>query len=133
MDKVKINENILIQEIKIANKTEQILTNTAMLLGSGGFLLAGLASYLNTTILIIFEGEKILFFPQGLTMTLYGLIGTLLSINQIITYIFNVGEGYNEFNKLKEKIIIFRKGLPGRYKDIKLTYSLNDIVGELDL
>lgn len=130
MNEVKVNKNILRQEITIADKKTQNLINTVMLLGSIGFLFSGFASYTNTTILTIFEGNKILFFPQGLTMTLYGIIGTLISLNQIVTYSFNVGEGYNEFNKENGKITIFRKGMPGSGNNIKLKYSLNDIVRE---
>nr|AYB71455.1 photosystem I assembly protein Ycf4 [Trachelomonas grandis] len=122
-----MNKEILRQEITITNKTTQNLTNLLMFFGSIGFLLTGIASYINETILIIFEGDKIVFFPQGLTMLIYGITGTLLTINQIITYMFNFGEGYNEFNKSEKKMTIFRKGMPGRNKDIELNYPLNDI------
>ena len=68
------------------------------------------------------------FFPQGLTMQLYGVAGLLISLNQYLIVYLRVGEGYNEFNKENGNMEIYRKGFPGRTPDIKLSYSLNDIV-----
>jgi hypothetical protein len=61
-------------------------------------------------------------------MSFYGTLGLLISINQCIVTYLKVGEGYNEFNKESGKMEIFRKGFPGRTPDIKLLYSLNDIL-----
>jgi hypothetical protein len=60
-------------------------------------------------------------------MTLYGIVGTLISINQYIVLLSNIGEGFNEFNKEKGTMTIFRKGRPGKNEDINIVYPLNDI------
>ena len=120
--------NLLRHDISITNKNRQVIYNIIMVIGSLGFTLMGTASYLNETLLCLFDGTKVIFFPQGITMTIYGVIGLILSINQIRIYILKVGEGYNEFNKNTGKATIFRKGFPGNSKDVNITFSLKDIV-----
>ena len=64
-------------------------------------------------------------------MLAYGTLGLLISINQFLILYWKVGEGYNEFNKISDKMIIFRKGFPGKNEDVMITYSLNDILRNL--
>ena len=62
-----------------------------LFLGSLGFLGAGLLSYIGKL-------TSIIFFPQGLIMTFYGLVGLVLSLYLGLTILWRVGEGFNEFN-----------------------------------
>lgn len=122
------NNKILREEILTQNKPIQNFLNITLLFGSLGFLIAGISSYLNKDLLPLIDSEKILFFPQGLTMSFYGLAGTILSINQIILLYLKIGEGYNEFNKEKGEIIVFRKKSYNEKDNIELTYKITDIV-----
>lgn len=122
------NEKILIENIKETNKTTKYLINLIIALGSLGFLIVGISSYKNVTIIPFLKADDIIFFPQGLTMTLYGFLGTLISINQYTILLSNTGEGYNEFNKEKGTMTIFRKGFPGKKEEINITYPITDIV-----
>nr|YP_010700443.1 photosystem I assembly protein Ycf4 [Strombomonas costata]WCH63654.1 photosystem I assembly protein Ycf4 [Strombomonas costata] len=121
------NEKIFREEITEPNKLIKNIINSLMFLGSFGFLIVGISSYLKFNLIPILDSSKIIFFPQGLTMSLYGIAGLIISINQYLIIYLKVGEGYNEFNKENGKMEIFRKGFPGRTPDINLSYSLNDI------
>lgn len=122
------NENILIEKIEETNKKTKYFINLIMILGSIGFLIVGISSYTNLNLIPFLTADDIIFFPQGLTMFLYGFLGTIISLNQYFILFSNTGEGYNEFNKEKGVMTIFRKGLPGKNQDINITYSINDIV-----
>lgn len=119
-------DTLLIQDIKQSNKKTKNILNIITLLGSSGFLIVGISSYLNQNIIEILQADKIIFFPQGLVMSLYGTIGLILSINQILINNLNIGEGYNEFNKETNEFILIRKNTFS--KNIKLIFSLKDIV-----
>jgi Ycf4 len=67
------------------------------------------------------------FFPQGLLMSFYGSLGFLLSIYWSLLIFWNVGGGFNEFNKKEGFVRIFRWGYPGKNRKIDLSYALKDI------
>lgn len=95
--------------------------------GALGFFLVGLSSYLGFNILPFLDAKEILFFPQGLVMCFYGIVGFLLSFYLGLILLWSVGEGYNEFNKTNGTMSIFRLGFPGKNRRIQLTYLLKDI------
>nr|YP_010733662.1 photosystem I assembly protein Ycf4 [Gayralia brasiliensis]YP_010733736.1 photosystem I assembly protein Ycf4 [Monostroma nitidum]WEG92933.1 photosystem I assembly protein Ycf4 [Gayralia brasiliensis]WEG93007.1 photosystem I assembly protein Ycf4 [Monostroma nitidum] len=101
----------------------------AFIIGVGGFgfLLTGLSSYLQFNLLPIIHSEKILFFPQGLVMCFYGVLGILFSFYLVLTIFFSVGEGFNEFNKELGMVRIFRWGFPGKNRRIDLSYEMDDV------
>lgn len=122
------NGNILVEKISETNKFIKYLLNLIIAIGSFGFLIVGISSYTNITIIPFLKADEIIFFPQGLTMTFYGFLGTIISINQYFIILSNIGEGFNEFNKETGTMKIFRKGFPGKNKDINIIYPINDIV-----
>ena len=71
--------------------------------------------------------DGIAFIPQGIVMTFYGSVGVLLSLFLILNVIFNVGGGYNKYDKSLGKIEIFRLGFPIKNKEIYLSYLFKDI------
>lgn len=75
-----------------------------------------------------FDGNlKILFFPQGLSMCFYGLVGILVGAYLWFCISFGVGCGFTEFNKEKGFIRIFRLGFPGKNRFINYKYSIDNI------
>jgi len=70
---------------------------------------------------------KLPFFPQGLLMSFYGSLGILLSLYWWFLIFWNVGAGFNEFNKKDGFIRVFRWGYPGKNRKIDLSYSLKDV------
>nr|BBE24883.1 photosystem I assembly protein Ycf4 [Raphidocelis subcapitata] len=125
---------------------------TIVFVGALGFLLAGIGSYLNTLVqsedssninpIFFFVFKKFLltepatntssssaisFFPQGLLMCFYGSLGLLLSFYWWFLIFWNVGGGFNEFNKQDGFVRIFRWGYPGQNRKIDLYYNFKDI------
>ena len=123
---------------------------TIVFFGAFGFLLTGLLSYVKAVVsgqaqgdltpVLRFFVEKVLrqatndevresisFFPQGLLMCFYGSIGVLLSFYWWFLIFWNVGGGFNEFNKKDGFVRIFRWGYPGQNRKIDLYYNLKDI------
>ena len=108
--------------------------------GSIGFLITGIFSYLGTNPLAgtdmeltqaiengFLNNQLIPFFPQGLLMSFYGMLGFLLSLYWWFLIFWNIGSGFNEFNRKEGKIRIFRWGYPGKNRKIDLSYSLNEV------
>lgn len=126
---VLIRRYMIIGERRISNYWWAIFVS----LGSLGFLSTGINSYFSTVgaVTAISDIETnigvIPFFPQGLLMSFYGSLGFLLSLYWWFLIFWNVGGGFNEFNKKDGLIRIFRWGYPGKTRKIDLTYSLKDV------
>jgi len=95
--------------------------------GAGGFLATGVSSKLGYNVLPFLDASGITFFPQGLVMSFYGVAGLTLSLYLWLTIAWDVGSGYNEFNKANNTARIFRFGFPGKNRRINLTSPLADV------
>lgn len=129
-DKQPGSKNLIRRYIILGERrTSNYLWSLIILLGSCGFLLTGLSSYngFNFIPLEFLQLTKLSFFPQGLLMSFYGSLGFLLSFYWWFNIFWNVGGGFNEFNKKEGKIRIFRWGYPGKNRRIDLSYSLKDV------
>lgn len=100
---------------------------TVIFLGAFGFFIVGVSSYFQSSLFPFFVVKGILFFPQGLVMTFYGIAGLLLSLYLWLTIFWSVGGGYNEFNKDEGVLKVFRWGFPGKNRRISLVYPLTDV------
>lgn len=103
-------------------------------LGACGFLYTGFSAYMGQSLLSLITKSAsdsnsfgIEFFPQGLLMSFYGSLGLLLSFYWILLIFWNVGGGFNEFNKKEGFIRIFRWGYPGKNRKIDFIYALKDV------
>lgn len=96
-------------------------------LGASGFLLTGISSFFQFDIFGFISSKNIQFFPQGLVMCFYGTFGLIFSFFLACSVFWNVGGGFNEFNKKDGIIRIFRWGFPGKNRRIDLFYRVNDI------
>jgi hypothetical protein len=108
----------------------------ALIIGFGGlnFLLTGFSSYREQNLLPFIHAENIAFFPQGLVMSFYGLLGLLFCLYLTLTIVWNIGGGFNLLDKQKKIVRIFRWHFPGINRRINLTYALNQIIAiELEL
>lgn len=111
------------QIIENTSKNQDIILSLGIFIFSIGFLIVGLSSYFQYN---FNNSTKILFFPQGITMIFYGTLGFISSTHQFINLYFKVGEGFNEFDKEKGKIKIYRNNFPGTNANIE--YLLKDIL-----
>jgi hypothetical protein len=95
--------------------------------GGFGFLTVGFSSYMKHNFIPPLHAENILFIPQGAVMSFYGIAAVFLSLYLLCTIIFGVGSGFNEFNKKKGIIRIFRWGFPGKNRRIEISFLIKDI------
>ena len=129
LKKIMNPENLIRRYIIVG---ERRLSNywwaSVILLGAIGFLITGISSYTGLNIFNKVSGQSDLaFFPQGLLMSFYGSLGFLLSLYWWLLVFWNVGGGFNEFNKKDGFIRIFRWGYPGKNRKIDLYYTLKDV------
>jgi hypothetical protein len=122
-------ENIRRYEVLGSRRFSNIFWATFLTIGGTSFFLTGLSSFFGKEILPFFHSEIIVFFPQGLVMCFYGILGFFLSIYLWLTILWQVGEGFNEFNKQKRIFRVFRWGFPGKNRRIDFSYLLSDIEG----
>ncbi|DAD49256.1 TPA_asm: hypothetical protein HUJ06_031998 [Nelumbo nucifera] len=91
------------------------------------FLLVGTSSYLGRNLISLFPSQQILFFPQGIVMSFYGIAGLFISSYLWCTISWNVGSGYDRFDRKEGIVCIFRWGFPGKNRRIFLRFLMRDI------
>jgi hypothetical protein len=96
-------------------------------IGGTGFFLAGLSSYFRVNLLPIGDPIDLVFIPQGIAMGFYGVAGLLLATYLWLTILWNVGGGYNEFDRAAGQIKIFRQGYPGKNRKVEVSCRTNDV------
>ncbi|YP_009766852.1 photosystem I assembly protein Ycf4 (plastid) [Arachis duranensis] len=121
------SERIWVELIAGSRKTSNFCWAFILFLGSLGFLLVGISSYLGRNLLSLFPSQQILFFPQGIVMSFYGIAGLFISSYLWCTIWWNVGSGYDRFDKKAGIVCIFRWGFPGKNRRIFLRFLMKDI------
>ena len=123
----QVTQQTLKQDILGSRRLSNLLWAVIVTMGGIGFLLAGLSSYLQTNLLIVSDTSGLQFVPQGVALTFYGVAGSLLATYLWLLLVWNVGGGYNEFNKETGKAVIFRQGYPGKNRQVKLEIPLPEV------
>nr|YP_009771259.1 photosystem I assembly protein Ycf4 [Smithia erubescens]QIT01961.1 photosystem I assembly protein Ycf4 [Smithia erubescens] len=121
------SERIWVELLAGSRKTSNFCWAFIIFLGSLGFLLVGISSYLGRNLLSLFPSQEILFFPQGIVMSFYGIAGLFISSYLWCTIFWNVGSGYDRFDKKAGIVCIFRWGFPGKNRRIFLRFLIKDI------
>jgi hypothetical protein len=121
------SKSLLKEEIIGARNFRSILTMSILFFAGLGFFLAGLSSYFNTNLLQITNTSEIKFIPQGIALLFYGTGALGLSFYLILTMLWNVGSGYNEFSKDENIVRIVRVGFPGKNRIVFLSYDFNNV------
>nr|YP_010596194.1 photosystem I assembly protein Ycf4 [Tanaecium pyramidatum]WAJ60412.1 photosystem I assembly protein Ycf4 [Tanaecium pyramidatum] len=110
-----------------ARKLSNFFWALTVFLGSLGFLFVGISSYLGRNLISFVSSEQVPFFPQGIVMFFYGIAGLFISLYLWSTISWNVGSGYDRFDKKEGIARIFRWGFPGKNRRIVLEFYLKDI------
>jgi hypothetical protein len=113
---------ILRQEVLGSRRPSNYFWAVIVSIGGLGFLLAGLSSYLKVNLLLVSDTSALQFIPQGVALLFYGTAGSLLALYLWLSLLWNVGGGYNEFNKETGKVKIFRWSYPGKNRRIDLDW-----------
>nr|YP_009716060.1 photosystem I assembly protein Ycf4 [Suaeda glauca]QGL09185.1 photosystem I assembly protein Ycf4 [Suaeda glauca]UQK97029.1 photosystem I assembly protein Ycf4 [Suaeda salsa] len=121
------SERIWIELITGSRKISNFCWAFILLLGSLGFVLVGISSYLGRNLISLFPPQQVLFFPQGLVMSFYGIAGLFISSYLWCTISWNVGSGYDRFDTKEGLVYIFRWGFPGKNRRIFFRYLIKDI------
>ena len=112
-----------------ARRTSNVLMALASFIGGSGFVAAGLGSRRDNPSLMTYGGVPDHFYPQGLIMVFYGLLGLTLACYITLTCIWGVGGGVNVFDKRRSYVRIFRWGYPGKNRKIDITIPLSEVHG----
>lgn len=110
-----------------ARRFENYFWAIALFIGGSGFIIASLSSYYKIQLLPFASPADINFIPQGIVMLGYGLLAIGFAVYITVTIIWDLGGGYNEFDKANETIRLIRRGFPGKNRNILLSYALTEI------
>nr|YP_010630364.1 photosystem I assembly protein Ycf4 [Hillebrandia sandwicensis]WBN97428.1 photosystem I assembly protein Ycf4 [Hillebrandia sandwicensis] len=121
------SEHIWIEFLRGSRKTSNFCWAFILFFGSLGFLFVGTSSYLGRDLISLFPSQQIIFFPQGIVMSFYGIAGLFISSYLWCTISWNVGSGYDRFDRKEGIVSIFRWGFPGKNRRIFLRFLMKDI------
>lgn len=127
------SEHLCIELITGAQKISNVCWAFIVFLGSLGLFLAGTSTYLGINLLPFlpslsdFPLELISFYSQGIMMLFYGIMGLFISFYLWCTIFWNVGGGYNRFDRKEGIVCFFRWGFPGKNRRIFLRFPIKDI------
>jgi hypothetical protein len=119
--------NVLRQNVLGSRRFSNYFWAAIVTMGGVGFLLSGLSSYFKTNLLLVSDVSNIQFFPQGVALTFYGVAGSLLAIYLWLAIFWDIGGGYNEFDKTTGQVTIFRSGFPGKDRRVEIKIPIEDV------
>jgi hypothetical protein len=96
-------------------------------LGGLGFFLAGFSSYLKINLMVFTETDKFEYIPQGIVLMFYGSIGILLGCFLSFTLQRRVGSGLNDYDQNLSRVLIYRRGFPGKNERIGIVIPFKEI------
>src|SRR3954463_10302641 len=101
------SEHVWVELLKGSRKRGNFFWACILFLGSLGFLSVGASSYLGKNIISILPSQQILFFPQGIVMSFYGIAGLFISSYLWCTISLEIWGGVFLFfyKKKKRKVI----------------------------
>nr|AIW05869.1 photosystem I assembly protein ycf4 [Rhabdadenia biflora] len=121
------SEDIWLELLTESRKKSNFCWAFILFFGSLGFLLVGTSSYLGRNLISFLPSEQISFSSQGMVMFFYGIAGLFISFYLWCTIFWNVGSGYNLFDRKNGRVYIFRWGFPGKNRRIFFRFFLKDI------
>lgn len=121
------DSRIFRQEVLGSRRLSNYWWATIVSTGSIGFLLAGVSSYFKVNLLLVSDPSELQFIPQGAALSFYGVVGSLLAMYLWLVILWDVGGGYNEFNKDTGHVNIFRWGFPGKNRRIEVDCQIGEV------
>ncbi|CAD5938928.1 Photosystem I assembly protein Ycf4 [Planktothrix tepida] len=118
---------ILDQKVTGSRRFSNYWWASVITIGGTGFLLSGISSYLKINLLPFADPTQLIFIPQGIVMGLYGTAALLLALYLWLVILWDLGGGYNEFNRETGKIHIFRWGFPGKNRKVEFNCNVNEV------
>jgi hypothetical protein len=113
--------------IEGSRRLSNIFWALTITLGGLGFFLSGLSSFFQKNLFLFSNATVIEFIPQGIVLLFYGTVGLILGIFLWLTIWWDVGFGYNEYSKETQKITLYRKGFPGKNRELRLEIRFDEL------
>ena len=124
MNYQNIEQKPLIRDyIEGSRRLSNIFWALAVSVGGLGFFLSGLSSFFKINLLIFSDSTDISFIPQWIVLVFYGTIGSILGIFLLLTIWWDIGFGYNEYSKETQQVTLYRKGFPGKNRELCLKFN----------
>jgi hypothetical protein len=120
-------DSVLRQPVLGSRRFSNYWWASVVTIGATGFFLAALSSYTKTNFLPFSDPTQLLFVPQGIAMGFYGTAGILLATYLWLSIAWDIGGGFNEFNKDTGEMTIFRWSFPGKNRKVELKSKLSDV------
>ncbi|ERN40015.1 photosystem I assembly Ycf4 [Rubidibacter lacunae KORDI 51-2] len=121
-------DRLLRQTVQGSRRASNYLWAVVTAIGGIGFFLAGLSSYFHVNLLLVSDPRGLQFIPQGIALLFYGTVGSAISLYQWLTILWDLGSGYNEFDKDAGTATVFRWGFPGKNRRIEISVPLDDVL-----
>nr|NP_569640.1 photosystem I assembly protein Ycf4 [Psilotum nudum]Q8WI09.1 RecName: Full=Photosystem I assembly protein Ycf4 [Psilotum nudum]AGC26804.1 photosystem I assembly protein Ycf4 [Psilotum nudum]BAB84227.1 ycf4 protein [Psilotum nudum] len=121
------SEWIRVESIRGARRISNFFWAFILILGALGFLLVGSSSYLGRDLIPLLPSQQIVFIPQGIVMCFYGIAGISIGFYLGFAISWDIGNGYNLFDKQRGIVRIFRWGFPGENRRICIQFFMKDI------
>jgi hypothetical protein len=121
------NNSNLFQTLNGSRSLNNLFWAVTVSLGGFGFFLTGLSSFFKKNLLFFSDTSGISFLPQGIVLVFYGTVGSVLGIFLALTIWWGVGSGYNEFNRNLQRVKVYRKGFPGKNRELTFTFLFDEI------
>lgn len=121
------SEWVRVESVKGARRISNFCRAFVLVFGALGFILVGSSSYLGRDSIPFLPPQQIVFIPQGIVMCFYGIAGLFLGFYLWCAILWDVGSGYNQFDKREGIVRIFRRGFPGENRRIRIQFFTRDI------
>ncbi len=126
MNYTETNSNIK-SDLNGSRRLSNIFWALTVSLGGFGFFITGLSSFFGVNLLFFSDASEISFIPQGIALLFYGTVGSILGIFISLTVWWNVGSGYNEYNRDIQQVKLYRKGFPGKNRELIFTFPFEEV------
>nr|AJB98476.1 photosystem I assembly protein ycf4 [Helminthostachys zeylanica] len=121
------SEWVRVESVGGARRISNFCWALILVLGALGFLLVGFSSYSGRDLVPFLPPQQIVFIPQGIVMCFYGIAGLFPGFYLWCAISWDVGSGYNQFDKREGIVRIFRWGFPGENRRIRIQFPTSDI------
>nr|WPN87285.1 photosystem I assembly protein Ycf4 [Flemingia sp.] len=129
--------DLLVYYVPETRKRSNFFWAFIILLGSLGLLLLAIFSYIGMDLFFFYkeisdfpfipDSIYFPFIPQGITLFFYGIAGLLISLYLWVIVIWDVGSGYDRFDKKNKKVLFLRWGFPGKNRRIILEVPMEEV------
>lgn len=119
--------NVMRESIKGSRTFSNYLIILIFFIAGLSFFLVGLSSFTQKNLFPFTDASQISFLPQGIVMTFYGTLALIVAFFLLISLIWDIGSGYNEFSQTEQIVRIVRKDFPQKGGLIFLSYPFQSI------